>query len=254
MKKKLIVFFATFILLIYTSMLIKPNNVYANNLELVGKNIGLVVVPSDNRLFDINNLNPGDNITSSLKIRNEYNYPFTLSMKTERMSGGNEENEIDIYKKLFLTIYYKNEKIYAGPMNGFGNDSILLGKFSPGAEEEIVATVNLPGSETGNEYQGKSVNVKWIFIAQSSGSDTHDDDDDVPDKNIPDEDVPEEDTDIPDEDVTEEYIDIPDNEVPKGDINIEMPKTGEVNPFIYYSIGSILILSGAVCVLKKKKD
>jgi len=28
--------------------------------------------------------------------------------------------------------------------------------------------VHLPGPETGNEYQGKSASVKWIFIAQAS--------------------------------------------------------------------------------------
>ena len=44
-----------------------------------------------------------------------------------------------------------------------------LGIFNPGAREELVATVSLPGPETGNEYQGATATVLWTFTAQSSG-------------------------------------------------------------------------------------
>ena len=77
--------------------------------------------------------------------------------------------------------------------------------------------VHLPGSETGNEFQGKSVDVKWIFTAQA------------------DELEPEE----PDE--------------PKDPDKPFPPKTGDVIPMGFYGLGLGLLGLGIGIAWKRKK-
>lgn len=55
-----------------------PSQSYAEDLELIGKDIGLVVEPANERLFDLRNLNPGDTKSAKITIKNNYKYPFNL--------------------------------------------------------------------------------------------------------------------------------------------------------------------------------
>src|SRR5574344_2942826 len=58
---------------------------YANDLELIGTELGLEVIPSDTKLFDLNNLIPGDTKEAKLTIQNNYITKFQKNMCVERI-------------------------------------------------------------------------------------------------------------------------------------------------------------------------
>lgn len=254
-----------------------PSQSYAEDLELIGKEIGLVVEPEKTRLFDLTNLNPGDTKTATLTIKNNYSKPFSLYMRAERMGDVPEEGEVDLFDILTITVKLRGEVIYEGPIKDFAKTSIYLGKFNSGSVGELIATVHLPGPETGNEYQGKAAEVKWIFIAESSYKppDDDDDDDDEPVIIIPDDDIPEGKPETPKEEPKEEpevsehpeepieqpedeIIDVPIDEVPTDKPTVpkdkpKIPKTGEIPLQIFYISGSIMIFLGIYINSKNKK-
>ena len=49
---------------------------YADDLELIGTNIGLEISPTATNLFDLQNLNPGDEEEGKVTIRNNYLAPL----------------------------------------------------------------------------------------------------------------------------------------------------------------------------------
>ena len=141
--------------------------VEAKTIELTGSEKGLYVTSDNNELFNIVNFNPGQTVKSNLTIKNNYSEEFDLFFKPRRVSEAVLEGEPDLEKQLKLTVKYKGKDIYNGNMSDFDNadDSIALGTFSPGETQNIDVTVYLPGEETGNEFQGKSVKTEWVFTA-----------------------------------------------------------------------------------------
>lgn len=137
---------------------------YANNLEIIGTDLGLEVKPSGTKLFDLTNLNPGDKKEAKIDIKNNYTLPFEVFMRTERSSP--KPIEADLFEQLILTIYLDDIEIYTGPMKDYARSNISLGAFNPNSGKELRALVYLPGAETGNEFQGKHLEVKWYFIAE----------------------------------------------------------------------------------------
>lgn len=245
-----------------------PSQSYAEDLELIGKDIGLVVEPANERLFDLRNLNPGDTKSAKITIKNNYKYPFNLYMRAERMGEAPPKEEADLFDILVITVTLRGEKIYEGPIKGFATSNISLGKFNSGSREDLVATVHLPGPETGNEYQGKNVDVKWIFIAESISPPPPDDPDDPdePEKpkepEKPEEPIEEPVEEIPDEgepEEPEEPIEEPEEEVPdigeeeEPEEKPELPKTGELPLELFYVTGSLMVLAGVFINPKNKK-
>ena len=126
---------------------------YAEDLELVGRDIGLEITPESTKLFDLTNLNPGDTFEANLTIENKYIAPFELFMRTERVSAIPKESEADLFKQLLLTVYLGDREIYSGSMMDYAVSNISLGKFGLNDTGKLRAIVHLPGSETGNEFQ-----------------------------------------------------------------------------------------------------
>lgn len=254
-----------------------PSQGYAEDLELIGKDIGLAIEPANERLFDLRNLNPGDTKSAKLTIKNNYSDPFNLYMRAERMGELPTEGEADLFNILVITVTLRGEKIYEGPIKGFATSNISLGKFNSGSREDLVATVHLPGAETGNEYQGKAVDVKWIFIAESISPPPEEPDDpdkpdkpekpDKPDKPIeePEEEIPDagepeepgkpEEPEEPIEESEENIPDIGDEEEPKEEPEDKpvLPKTGELPLELFYVTGSLMVLAGVFINPKNKK-
>lgn len=228
----------------------------AEDVELVGKASGLVLLPSDDsRLFNIGNLNPGDEITETLKISNKYSRPYTLYMRAERIG---EEEEFDLLKLLWLTITYKGEVIYEGLATGTSDEegynltqNISLGKINPNQSYELIATISLDGPNTGNEYQGKEAQVKWIFTAQTDKKDKDKDKDkDEPPITPPIEEP--EPPPIEEPEPPEPPIEVIEDEpIPAGPP--DMPKTGEGLPYPFYIAGAVAILMG-VGMIKKNEE
>ncbi len=189
---------------------------YAEDLELVGKEIGLEVIPTSSRLFDFTNLNPGDTFEAKVTIKNKYVLPFELFLRTQRLGSAPKEDEADLFKQLMLTVYLGDKQIYSGSMMEFAAAEISLGTIDKKESRELRAIVHLPGPETGNEFQKKNVDVKWIFTAQANQPDPED----------------------------------PKPEDPK---EPTLPKTGEIAPMIFYGAGSGLIALGIGVGRKKRK-
>lgn len=148
-------------------LLISASPVWAltTDMELVGEAAGLILAPAGGKLFDLRNINPGDTRQATLKIRNGYSKWYDLWMRAEDITA----EEPSLFEVMELTVTYRDKEIYRGPVAGFARGTIYLGRFRPGESGELAVTVHLPGLETGNEFQGKSAGVKWVFTAQSSG-------------------------------------------------------------------------------------
>lgn len=136
------------------------------DLELVGEAAGLVLVPAEGKLFDLKNMNPGDTRAAKIKIKNKYTKWYDLWMRAEDLTA----QEPSLLEIMELTVLYRGKELYRGPVAGFAAGTIYLGRFHPGESGELVAMVHLPGPETGNEFQGKSAGVKWVFTAQCDTS------------------------------------------------------------------------------------
>lgn len=133
------------------------------DLELVGGAAGLVLTPAGEKLFDLSNMNPGDNRKAKILIRNSGSSRYDLWMS----AGDVTEESPSLFEVLELKVLYRGKELYRGPVKGLASGTVCLGRFHPGESGELVMTVSLPGPETGNEYQGKSAGVKWVFTARA---------------------------------------------------------------------------------------
>ena len=231
-----------------------PIQGYAEDLEIIGKDIGLVVKPADRRLFDLNNLNPGDMETARLVIKNNYKHPFNLYMRAERIGDIPKEGEADLLDVLIVNINLRGKQIYKGPIKDFAVSSISLGKINPGDVHTLIAKVSLLGPETGDEYQGKSAEVQWIFIAESVRPPSKPGDrpkiiDSVEHK-LKEEsekiiDKPEIIEDIEEREAEEQEDEAIEDETILPQPRPRMPKTGEASSHIFYIMGSTMIFLGA---------
>lgn len=245
----------------FSSYGIRPS--YAENLELRGDTAGLVINPSNN-LFNLTNLNPGDTVEAEIDIKNEYTRAFNLSMKAERIGEAPGEEDVDLFEQLIITVYYGADEVYSGPMKDFASTNIDLGRYNPGDEKILRAVVHLPGPETGNEFQGAAVDVKWIFTAQADqptdpdpgggNPDPGPDPDPTPDPD------PEPEPDPDDEVIeVEDEVDIPEEEEDDTVIEVEdevdlptLPKTGSKSNLGLMAIGIILLVLGLGLYRKKE--
>lgn len=147
-----------------------PSKIYAADMELIGNGTGLEIIPESGKVFDITNLNPGDTAEANITMTNKYINVFELFMRAEQMNSSSPSGDgADLFEQLVLTVYLDNEKIYNGTMMDFATSNISLGKFRYNDTKKLRATICLPGVETGNEFQGKNTDIKWIFVAQLDG-------------------------------------------------------------------------------------
>ena len=137
------------------------------NVDLLGNADGLVHVPEDDLFLYYPNMKPGDSISGTIEIKNEYDHPYELFLRANRVT---DKEKYDLLSKLDLKITYKDKVIYAGPTSGENEltDDISLGVFEPNQKETLTAEVSLDGPSTGNEYKNKTAQVDWIFTALRS--------------------------------------------------------------------------------------
>ena len=185
------IFFMILFLSIGISLSFWHVSVRANDLEIVGSDKGLIFTPVGEKIFDIGNMNPGQRVTSKVTIKNTAKNPFELYLRIERLTSVPTEGEPDLYKQIQLTITNRGELIYIGTLYGFANseNGISLGYFTPSQFSDLIAEVYLPGAETGNEFQGKNIENRWVFTALSKTEEKPEDDievDEIPETgNLP---------------------------------------------------------------------
>lgn len=243
----------------------------AANYKIVGNANGLTIeaVPFGH---NTGNLNPGDQKKSSLRLKNTNDDEIIVWIRTNITGRRKGPNGGDLAEVLHLLIKDGSRTITDDSFDGAAADEFVrIGTMDPGEEKLLEFTVTLPGPETGNEYQGSSIDANWTFRTQSEsggggggggrggggGGDTPGE----PTTEIPEEPVPGGPTETP-------GGEIPGSETPNPDIEIieeepvpggstggpttAMPKTGEIPPVYFYGIGSLVMLTGVV-IRKRKK-
>jgi hypothetical protein len=233
--------------------------------KVEGSNNGLVVRSLDEPA-DIGNLNPGDTKGSRLQLANTGSSKLKVYIRTD-ITGEKTQKGGNLADILWLTIMDGSNKITDSTFrDAHKAGNTYIGTMSAGTKKILEFSAGFPGEETGNEYQGSSMNVRWIITTASTGS--HDPG--YPPYEPPDPEGPfsppteEPDTDEPP--VEEPDIDIDDEPVPTGpedeitpaddeEIPIapgDIPKTGGIHPAYFYGSGALVTAIGII--LRKKRS
>lgn len=274
--------FILIIVLITTSLLFSYGKSYADNFKVLGDSEGLKIIPKDTKMFDLNNLNPGDTYETEIILENKYKDCYLeIFLRTERISAKPGEGEADLFKQLKLKVYLDDELIYNGDMKDFSTTNTSLGTLEKNKHKKMRVVVHLPGPETGNEFQGKELTVNWIFTAQSDCPIEPEEPEEPQEPEEPEEpeepgpeepeEPSEEETDKPKkEELEEDKPIIPD--LPEGGEKPEKPKTAEIQETpkkalsiigrlvqtgatpdtLYFALGGLMLVLG-MGVYKKKK-
>ena len=277
-------------LILSFSFILHKQEAYA--LVVVGEDYGLRAHVSDEEI-PTNNLNPGDTKSSVMTISNtgEVTSSLPAFLKTQitkrdlGLGGG------DLDDRLNLTIRDPDDNVlYDGPISGL-DSALPLGDIIAGDPLDLTFLVHLPGAATGNAYQGASLHVKWTVITEYSPVNTPTPtptDTSPPDKTEPPEEtnpperteppkktVPPERTQPPEvtfqptatvPSVVIEEEDIPGSEAEVSEISEVslddeqvpggggLPKTGEIAPILFYTLGLLFVGLGIYLRRRKKKS
>ncbi|MDC3413625.1 CalY family protein [Aquibacillus sp. 3ASR75-11] len=170
--------------------------------------IDLITSPS-NVVLDVRNMKPGDVTSRIITIKNGGNVDFNYMTKAEYTNGSKK-----LYDELLLQVTDNKGILYDGSLSGFtGLDARELFQSS---EEQLTFNVEFP-FESGNEFQGLATQFQLIFrvdTAPESGGGI------TPDGSTPTEDA--------------------------SGFGSVLPKTGEINPMIFYMTGLVIAVTGAV--------
>lgn len=124
---------------------------------------GLIHI-GDDFFSNFGNLMPGDKLSETIKIGNNYSQPVSLYFSADQVDNN------DILKKITLEIKNGSDSIYSGPLSN-PIDKQLLGTYSRGDTSDFTFTISLPADLKNNDAL-KEAQVRWIFSAEvkSSGS------------------------------------------------------------------------------------
>lgn len=122
---------------------------------------GLVRVGED-FFSNFGDLMPGDKLTETVKIGNNYNRKVSIYFSADTF------DDADILRKITLEIRNGNDLVYSGPMSK-SIDKKLLGTYSKGNTSDFTFTVSVPAELT-NESALQSAKIKWTFTAEVKSS------------------------------------------------------------------------------------
>jgi len=230
------------------------------NVVVVGDNLGLSVTPAEQKLFDLDNMIPGDTESSTVTVQNRGNAPFSLIITAEKVSG-----DAVLFEELLLTVAQEGGATYYRGSMGDLQELKIEKSFAPGSSVPYNFTISLP-PESGNETQGKSINVRFVFAARSTALPDSGGGGEYlpssPESPVETEQPPEtpgavpgEQEEPPGEEITVEPeapgVTTPQPQEPKEEeLPPELPQTGEFSPAIIYAAGLLLFAMGLL--LRKK--
>jgi len=137
----------------FTSQATSTNNVFAAG-TLV---IGVPEVDDKVGVFNVETWEPGKSETKTIEVKNLGTLPFKY-----RVSASMVEGEA-LYNKLDLVIKKGDVEIYDGKLAGLSNLQVSDNLDKDGVEN-LSFTVSFP-EDAGNEYQGLSTKVNFVFDA-----------------------------------------------------------------------------------------
>ena len=140
--------------------------------------VALEYEDEDESLFRLENMNPGDETTKTVKVVKTGTSSANLYMTWDFISGDPTiGQEGSLFEQLILVVSYEGTELYRGPMvNGPQagvpsqlSDALFIAFMEYGDELELDFTIILPGPETGNEFQGSTLTTKIVFYTICSG-------------------------------------------------------------------------------------
>lgn len=251
------------ILSVSLALLVMVPQALAANYKIVGDANGLTIEALPNGQ-GTGNLNPGDFKNSRLKLTNTNEDEVTVWIRTNITARRPGSRGGDLAEVLHLLIKEGERTITDDSFDGAaGDDFVQIGTLDPGEVIYLDFTVTLPGPETGNKYQGSSLDANWTFRTQSEsgggggggdrggggGGSTPEEE---PPVDIPEEPIPGGPLAVPPGEETPGpgLITVEEEKVPGG--SVAMPKTGEIPPLYFYGVGSLMMLTGAALRKRKK--
>lgn len=141
-------------------VLAQPTSVFAANLEIVGDNEGISILPQT-PIFNMENVAPGEVQNSIVTVRNSGETAFSCSISSEKENG-----DEDLFEGIEIKIENNDgtHEYFSGSLKSLKN--VELGSVVPNGNKELSFSMIFPG-DIGNELQGKGLSVKFIFIANS---------------------------------------------------------------------------------------
>ena len=221
--------------------------------EIVGESNGLVIEAPLNP-EDTDNLNPGDRKHSRLILTNTNSRAVTVYIRTVIVDEDTPPGGKPLAEGMFLTIKDGDKEIFSGTFRDADEEgNISLGSMAYGEEKLLHFYADFP-KDCGNEYQGASMKVQWVFTTQTpgGGDDDEDDDDDGGRRRRDEEEITVDEPDIfapPEQPIAvEEPVTVEDLPLPG------MPKTGEGPSYPYYLAGACAIVAGIGLLRNKIKS
>ena len=109
-------------------------------------------------------LMPGDVVTDTVELRNNYSKPVTILFKTKTIAND------ELLDALKLTIKCEEKLIYSGPLKGEIEKAIELAKLDTGDSATLEYTLEVP-TWLNNKYALSETKTEWIFIVEIDESD-----------------------------------------------------------------------------------
>jgi hypothetical protein len=131
-----------------------------------------VALNPDESLFELENMNPGDITTRTVTVTKTGSSSANLYMTWDFISGKPFIGEPgSLFEHLILVIKHKDKELYRGPMMKGPQagkpskltDALYIAFMKYGDKLELDFTVILPGSDTGNVFQGSTLVTKIVF-------------------------------------------------------------------------------------------
>jgi len=123
-------------------------------------------------LFEIENMNPGDSYTETVVVTKSGIDSANLYLTWDWVDGDPELGELgSLFEQLILVISFEGDELYRGPMVGGPiagdpsaiQDALFVIFMEHGDEAVLDFTVILPGPESGNEFQGSTLETELVF-------------------------------------------------------------------------------------------
>ena len=198
------------------AILAKPDAAFAARLDIVGDSFGISLL-QDGPLFHMEDFAPGDSGNASVTVKNIGDFPFFFTIDSKKDSG----DEL-LFKNLMITIKNNDGTLsyYSGPLSEL--EKVDLGSILQGGEKQLNLSIYFP-VELGNEFQGKTLSMAFVFTADMEDRSIQVINEAVPFAPVT--------TPAPGPTTVPGRIDVP---------NERIPQTGETSPEIFYIVGLLL--------------
>lgn len=155
------VIFCIVFLTLFLSFHIKFPVVLAS--DTANKNERFEIISQDGQNINISNMAPGDIYTKKYTLRNKSSDPTDVLLDFKKISS----SKSDLFNQLNLTVIYDGNEIYHGIMSQFKGTKLSQ---IPGNSEKLLEIIQeLPGEETGNEFQNSVLETEFIFTLGDTG-------------------------------------------------------------------------------------